>query len=50
MKVTPDSEVPIMPKATSSQGLRRLPMKKLSLSAAPPRRAAQRATPNSSRK
>ena len=36
MKVTPDSEVPIMPKATSSQGLRRLPMKKLSLSAAPP--------------
>ncbi len=31
MKVTPDSDVPIMPKATSPQTLLRLPMKKLSL-------------------
>jgi hypothetical protein len=41
MKVTPDSDVPIIPKATSGQGLARLPVKKASLSA---RRLVHQAT------
>ena len=47
MKVTPESEVPIMPKATRPQWLLRLPMKKLSLSA---RREVHHATASSSAK
>ena len=47
MKVTPDNEVPTMPKATSIHGLLRLPMKNASLSA---RREVHQATASSSAK
>ena len=47
MKVTPESDVPTMPKATSNHGLLRLPTKKASLSA---RREVHQATASSSAK